>query len=424
MRRIKFFIGSIILLVFSGCSNGQKNVNPLPVINIETNMKNMQEIYLSQFSDNIKYVPLETFNDMVFTGIWDCTFSDSFFIAKDLRKCLMYNYKGEFILKIGNQGRGPGEYQYSMNTVFGLNNKIYIQSLYDLIEYNIDGTYSAKHKNTFRSDNDYIASWMFIKDSLIFGKVASATGSEKYKALIINLGGQTKYYFKNYINFNRIKPLASNDEQFANIYAFQDRIFFKEAYNDTLFSLTKQFQLSPEYVITLGSFTKPLSAREDLSMEAMRKMGDYMNVGNVFQTNKYLFIDCFFSNQFPAKRLIPRVVYGDITSMYNTRNVLGIYDKNTGDFVFCKPTSTDNPLFTSGLFNDIDAGPRFFPQKMVNDSTMAMWIDAVKLKNHVQSDDFKNLKPKYPEKKKALENLASKLTEYDNAVLVFVTFNK
>jgi len=424
MKRIKHIIESIILIIFFGCSNGQEVVNTLPVLNIEKTMNNMQEIKLSQFTDNIKYVPLETYNDMVFTGIWECTFSDSVFIAKDLSKCLMYNYKGEFILKIGNKGRGPGEYQYSMNTVFGPNKKIYIQSRYDLYEYNLDGSFSKKYENIFLHNNNFIASWLPIHDSLIFAKVASSTGREEYKALIFNIRGHIKYYFKNFINFNRKKPLAGDSEQFANIYTFQNKIYFKEPYNDTLFNLTEQYQLSPEYVITLGSFTKPLSAREDLSLEAMRKMGDYMNVGNVFQTNKYLFIDCFFSNYFPAKRLTPIIVYGDITSMYNTKNVLGIYNRNTGDFVFCKPTSTDNPLFSSGLFNDIDAGPRFFPQKMVNDSTMVMWIDAEKLKNHVQSDDFKKLIPKYPEKKKALENLANKLTVYDNTVLVFVTFNK
>jgi hypothetical protein len=414
----------LAILFFSSCSNGQKSVNSLPIINIETSIKEMLEIELSQFTDNLKYVPLSTYNNMVFTGIWDCAFSDSLLIAKDLSKCLMYNYEGKFILKIGNKGRGPGEYQYSMNTVFGSNNKIYMQSLYDLLEYNVDGSFSNKYQNIFLHNNDYIASWLPIQDSLIFGKVASSTGKEKYKALIFDKNGNVKYYFENYIHFNRKKPLAGESEQHANIYTFQKNIYFKESFNDTLFLLTDRYQLVPEFIITLGKFEKPLPEREDLSMEAMRRMGDYMSVGNVFQISNYLFLDCFFSNQFPAKRLTPRVVFGDITSMYNTKSVLGIYDINKRELVFCKPTSTDNPLFTSGLFNDIDAGPRFFPKKMVNDSTMVMWIDAKQLKDHVSSEDFKTLTPKYPEKKKALEDFSNSLSEYDNAVLMFVTINK
>jgi hypothetical protein len=92
--------------------------------------------------------------------------------------------------------------------------------------------------------------------------------------------------------------------------------------------------------------------------------------------------------------------------------------------VFCKPTSTDNPLFASGIYNDIDAGPRFFPKKIVNDSTMVMWIDAKQFKDHIASDDFKNNMPKFPEKKKQLEDLANSLTEFDNPVLMLVTFKK
>ena len=109
--------------------------------------------------------------------------------------------------------------------------------------------------------------------------------------------------------------------------------------------------------------------------------------------------------------------------MLNTSLVLRIFDINLKDLEFVCPTSTDNPLFTTGLYNDIDAGPRFLPHKQINDSTMVMWVDAKQLKEHVASDDFKNNNPKYPEKKEELEKLAGGLTEFDNPVLMFVTFS-
>ena len=51
-------------------------------------------------------------------------------------------------------------------------------------------------------------------------------------------------------------------------------------------------------------------------------------------------------------------------------------------------------------------------------------IEAKQLKDHVESNDFKDIVPKYPKKKKQLEELAKSLTEFDNPVLMFVTFNK
>ena len=81
-------------------------------------------------------------------------------------------------------------------------------------------------------------------------------------------------------------------------------------------------------------------------------------------------------------------------------------------------------MFTSGIYNDIDAGPRFFPDIQVNDSTMVMWIKPSDLIKHIKNIDFRNIVLKYPEKKKHLEELANKLNELDNPVLMFVTFKK
>jgi len=58
---------------------------------------------------------------------------------------------------------------------------------------------------------------------------------------------------------------------------------------------------------------------------------------------------------------------------------------------------------------------------------LQLWLNLISLCNlalkiHVASDDFKKSIPKYPEKKKSLENMVNKLTEFDNPVLMFVTF--
>ena len=109
-----------------------------------------------------------------------------------------------------------------------------------------------------------------------------------------------------------------------------------------------------------------------------------------------------------------------IEQWYNTQNVLGLYDKANKSLSFCKPTSTDNPLFTTGIYNDIDAGPRFYPFEQINDSTMVMIVEANQLKDHVDSDDFKNTLVLYPEKKSKLKRLVDSIDEFDNPILMFV----
>lgn len=152
----------------------------------------------------------------------------------------------------------------------------------------------------------------------------------------------------------------------------------------------------------------------------------YIYLWKVFQTRKYLFIKCQLGNYFPAKRLTPKppMVDGVKPIIYNTTYALGIVNKETYEMIFCKPTSTDNPLFTTGLYNDYDAGPRFFPSQMVNDSTMVMYLDVQRLKDHVASDDFKTNKAKHQEKKSEFANFVNNLSPFDNPVLMLVTFRQ
>jgi hypothetical protein len=279
------------------------------------------------------------------------------------------------------------------------------------------------------NESYYLSNWVLIGDSLLFGHVPNSTGKEENKALLIDKFGHIKHNYKNYILFERDKRISNTLENHAHISKFKDNVFYKELFNDTLFYLSDQLDLLPGFVFKLGKYKASESARKTLNFEEVYKSIDLYCV---FQTENYLFLDLNFGDHFPAKRLTqkkpPAALSGaqflDRYGWYNTRHALGVYDKRSGSLKFSKPTSTDNPLFTSGLYNDIDAGPRFFPQKQINDSTLVMWVNAEELKNHIASDDFKNCVPKFPEKKRKLEELANKLSTFDNPILMFVTFKK
>ena len=157
--------------------------------------------------------------------------------------------------------------------------------------------------------------------------------------------------------------------------------------------------------------------------DGVTKKWDYIFVWDVFQAENILLLNCHFGNRFPAKRLTEKTTQIG-TTWLNTNYMLGVYDKRNGEFKFCKPSNTDNSLFTTGIYNDIDGGPRFFPDQMVNDSTMVMFLDAKKFKDHMNSEDFKNSTPKYSDKKIQLEEFSGKISEMDNSIMMFVTFKR
>ncbi|MBN1183723.1 MAG: 6-bladed beta-propeller [Bacteroidales bacterium] len=421
----KFCIAFSFLSTFfiQSCSQDFKAKNSIVTIDIQANIENMKPVDLSQFASNCWYIILEKVEGRELSGAFRYDISDKYIVVSDFRNCLIYDINGVYISTIGQRGNGPGEYKTITNLHIHDDN-IYIQSLYDLNIYNKNGSFIIKHNSRFLINNEYISSWFIMDDSLFFGKINRMSGQEKQKATIFDINGNIKKSYKNYIYLHRLKPLAGPDESEASIFQFQDNIFFKERCNDTLFYLTKDYQLKPLYKFDFGKYAQQfLQGDEDLQ-SYVSKLNNYIWIENVFQSSAFILLDCNFNKYFPAKRRTSRTVMDGISLNFNTTHALGLYNKQTNDLIFCKPTDTDNPLFTSGLYNDIDAGPRFYPIKQVNDSTLVMWIEAKQLKDHVASMDFIKAEVRSPEKKKELEKLANSLKEIDNPILMLVRLKK
>jgi hypothetical protein len=410
--------------------NGQETFNSILTINIEGALKSMEVNNLSQFASKIRYIPLETKNDLVISNIAECIYYENHILIANLKECWLFDINGNLIKKIGDQGRGPGEYQYVVNIGADSRSKIYIQSLRDLLEYNPDGVFIKKYNNLFMFHNnfaEYFSKWVIFNDSLLFGHIPNNRGNTINKALLINKSGIIKKQYKNYDIFNMPGNAVrlSTDEE-AHIYIYDKLLYYKGPTNDTLFYLDSFFNLIPKYFFNLGKYKEPHNKRAD---QFRREVNDpYFSVMHVFQTHDYLFIEVQLGDHFPAKRLTPiekKLPSGEVVNIwFNTNRVLGVYNKNSEKISFCNPTNTDNRLFTTGFFNDIDAGPRFFPKIQINDSTMAMWIDAKSLKEHIASRDFKSSTSKYENKKKELEEFSKKISEFDNPILMEVTFKK
>ena len=420
---------AVLLLSMLSCHSNNQSDNSLVTIDIENNLRNMQVIELSSFTDDIRYVPLETKENHPISYLRLFDISRDLIIVYAASGCLLYSTDGHFISKVGNKGRGPGEYPYVTNVNFGKSGEIYLSDLKNLYEYRSDGLLINKYSNILFTDSCYLSTWILLGDSLLFGHVPNNSGLEVNKALIIDKSGQKKHTYKNYILFKRDKGRSFSMESEAIISVYNNKVYYKGLFNDTLFYLSAEKELLPRYVFLPGKYKVSEEARKVVDMEQFYKS---IFLNNVFQTSDYLFLDFNFYLNFPAKRLTQKQIPAALSGArflypygwHNTFYVLGIYDKISGSLIFCKPTSTDNPLFTSGLYNDIDGGPRFFPKKQINDSTMVMWVNAAELKAHVASDDFRNIVPKYPDKKQKLEELANKLSVTDNPVLMFVTFKK
>ncbi len=430
MNGIITLIISIVIVFFTTLCGRKNNTIQIPIINIGSNIWNMEVINLSSYADDIRYIPLEEMPqnpiNMNSKIIMDC--SDKYIIDSDGMTIILYDKNGRYLYKIGKQGRGPGEYS-SLSYLRLLEDKVFVYdySSDDLIEYNLDGTFAERHRSGFTAVDKYILHDVFIvNDSMILGSIDNVTGNLPYKALVIDKQGNIKYSVPNYVSFklaSGIKYLMSPGD--ASICKFDNKLFFKEFYNDTIFQFDSQFSLLPSYVVDLGKYREPFIKR-GMSWEK-KEITKHIYLTNFFDVGTFIILICDYNMYFPSKRLTPKVIkiqgLKEHTLWINTNSMLGIYDKETGNVSFSQPTSTDVFLSTTGFYNDIDGGPRFLPDKLINDSIMVMKLGFDELSELIASKDFKDNMPKYDKKKRDLEILVDSLNRigFSNTVYMFIT---
>jgi len=415
-----FALFSILTIIIISCENNDSYLH-VPEIDIETEIENMKIITISQFADDIEYLTLETDSRSLIMDYTNYNIGEEeiIFINPGM-SLVLFDRTGKFVAKFGDRGKGPGEY-LSVMDLSVLGEKVFFRSGKDLYEFSLFGEFIQKYTGILAPQDKYQLEYItFVDDSLLFGHIQNNDGQTPIKGMLINKKGSVR---KKYDNFDILENKGSRiNGGSTQVYTFNNSVHFKEQFNDTLFYIDNDFNLIPKFSFIMGDLKMPESIRSDF-FEYFQKMNNYYAIENILETPHYLFLDINFGNHFPANRLTPLKGAGpggaDLTT--NTTNCLAVYSKETSELQFCKPTTTDNPFFTSGLYNDIDAGPRFFPSSQVNDSTFVMLVNPFDLKKHVESEEFKESRPLYPEKKNELKMLADSLDENDNPVLMFVT---
>ena len=366
--KIMFKIFISICLIFTieliGCRTYQSE-SELIEINIERNVSNIKSSTICDFHAEINYIALNCNSNKLRTIIFTY-FSSEFVVVSDRFNCILFDSHGNFISKIGNRGKGPGEYLLISNISIGKQGHVFLQNNKFIYVYDIKGNYLEKFIPEIVNNGRIMYSWIPISDSMFIGQVANNSGDEKVKAVYFNQQGKTIKSVRNHIFFkNSERNSASTNNSDASIYKLESKIFVKEKMNDTLFVLDEQYGFEPVYYLNLGKFGTPIDVRELPMNLRIKEEGRYIVINSVYETSQYVFIDCDFRNHNPAERSDP-VVYKDAfgnstTWGYYPAGMLGIYDKFSKEIVFAEPAKTDDELGNNGLKYDSDGGVDFYP---------------------------------------------------------------
>jgi hypothetical protein len=220
----------VFLLFITGCHYSSEKASLQSIdnaykVDVVSCIEHKQKIKISDIAYEISYIPLETNVNILLRNIQKISITENFIFVSDENGLYQFTAGGKYCQRIGNKGRGPGEYTSILN--FAVNEKantILVVGEYSTNEYDLEGNYIKKISKPPGIQFEFLD-----KDRIVFYR---ANNIESPANLIItSLDLKPEFIFYNF----HPKPKTNYGLFEAPLYNFKDRIYFKEHWNDTLF---------------------------------------------------------------------------------------------------------------------------------------------------------------------------------------------
>jgi hypothetical protein len=382
------------LLLFFACIHVAVSQNELPHYRIDAAPGSTGNLTLGELAGSIEYIPLETTDRCLLGPIYRFDVSDNYILVlcRKARGCFLFSRKtGKFLTAIGRIGQGPGEYSSTPDGCMldEKNRRAIVISRNgtetpDMMYYNLQGK--------------YIESIPF--DNLAFPQPPQGRtiGNGRILMTYANFSEDVPYSYEIWSDGqsrNRaVKPVKGDfppghffTTEFY-VYSHENRVYVKSGIlNDTVYEIKDDNTFVPAYTINYGS--------KEVTLGDLRARVPNPKNGMSQLLPQYLFEtkDCF---------LLAYYLDESRTNIY--------YDKR-------KRQSLKFDSKT-GIPNDYDGGPDFFPQAQYG-NTLVAFCNAYDLTE--QLEEQKKIAPKGPASAvQAFKRMYQKLDPDDNPVLIIV----
>lgn len=381
----------LIIIATISCSRSKNIEKGITHIDLQTFTEN--EIKLSEIADDVSYIPLD--NEFPIGIVYSFKVTNNFIYAAIKNVGVVrFTKDGKLDKHYGKIGRGPGEYVFCLKFAVDENTgAVYVMDhkMNDIEVYNNNGDHVRNIKLPADDDRFQLDAIEFFGNSLFMAQSINMGRGDHDWVILDTLGNKITEKRNPYPEFKgRMGGMTTLSE-------FNGNILYWDNFKDTVFLVHPDFTYSPVCVISKGQHKLPMTTEGYNPVDVFFKnMNNYMNMIAFWETNKYFIIHYSL----------------------NGSSKIALVDKQNNNATFTELTDSEN-----GIDNDLDNGLPFIPERYFeigNEKYLAAFIQPFELKKHVASSAFKNSTPKYPERKKALEQLANSLDENDNPVLMLV----
>lgn len=381
---------TIILLLGFFCSCGKTSIGDRKQIDV-FQKQDSDIVNLSSIATDITYIPLQTLEESIIPTIYSLKCNSKSIIIQTFTELLFFNKSGGFLYKVSKQGRGPEEYVAlkDFDTSEG-NDSLLILSVDKILIYLLkDSGYVFSRSIHMPVDGPSQIDLLPNRNNILL-TYGNQDWDKPFRNLVIDFEGDTIRTRRNNFTYNGTRGPVTVIRNENIRYNFARTPYFKEIYNDTIYTIDQFNNFKPHLV--LYTHRKALKTRDRAKGKKL-DTHEFVRFLNIFEGSRY-----FIYNY-----------------TYKALNHFVIYDKKLN----IKYELNDE----QNLRDDITGGVSFIP-RFCCDEIMFSWIDASALKSYVSGEFFKQSIVKYPEKKKELKKLANNLKETDNPVLIMGSLKK
>jgi hypothetical protein len=373
------YLTILTILLFCTMSSEQKGIEEeVFTIPFARNMSNQKEIGLKEIAKNIEYIALEYKPEAAIGSIGEIIATEKYLFVAG-KEVFQFSRTGEFIRKIGKQGKGPGEYPVVVDlSVDEQNQKIYILAAMtnQILVYDFNGT----SKNAIHLTNRGVERIDILENGIIALQSGFILNPAFLTTEIINEQGESLYQFNS--NISKSNNPSIEEGRTANVvYQFNNNFFVKECKNDTVYKITKT-GLVPYFTFDLGKYKPPVVGSE-------MEWGPYAVIYKIFETENYIIALFIHKNSGCVAR----------------------YNKTTKEVIVSIPF--ENPEI--GIKNDFDNGANFFltMHDLSYKSTLNEWVLPLNTSSLLKYKDNPSITGNF-------KAMANKLNENDNPVIMIV----
>ena len=336
--KIRHMLLALPMLLFA-CNDTQQPEILSHIDLTETIAGDAQKIPLNDWAKNIRFVPLETNDDILIMYISMVYQRGDQFLVSHGDRVSLFDYEGKYLYDIGSKGQGPTNF-ISVNNVTLHNDLIYIHETENRIKaYDWKGNFVKKMELPAKSNG-----------------LITMDGKEEMLAYVPNLPGDEPIRFY-LLKGEEVMDSIANPFIFPKA-AFSQMFFpefqptqgtlkgFLELHSDTLYKVNEKWETSPYMVINIGKYQPTREERYGVVLADVRKN--------------------------PMKGKLPMLVTGEVNDkvyMYSK------YIQADETFCYDKKTQVASKLLITYPANtlDIPENAAFKPKAILNNKYLADW---------------------------------------------------